>query len=67
MKEVIKYLKNLRENIETINKLKREHMLMIEAIERNGGIYTKERLKQFKNTNDKVSDIIVVEQYFNAL
>ena len=36
MQEVIKYLNKLRENIEIIARLKREHMHMINAIEKDG-------------------------------
>lgn len=67
MEEVIKYLKKLRENIEMINKMKREHAFMIEVIERDGGLFTDAIIKQFKETNSNICDIIIVEKYFSSL
>jgi len=66
MKEVIKYLERLRSNIESIAKLRREHKFLLDIIEREE-LLTNERIKQFRETNNKVSDVIVDEQFLKAL
>ena len=66
MKEVLRYLSRIRENILTIEELKTQHWQMIKAIEGDRTNYLKSRIDHFKKTNNEVSDIIVVEKYFSS-
>lgn len=64
MREVLRYLKKISDNIDTIWKLHREHRFLIEICEKHK-VFTSGRLKQFKETNNKVSDIIIIEKFFD--
>jgi len=66
MKEVIKYLERLRSNIESIARLRRDHKLLTDIVEREG-LLTPLRIKNCRVLNNKVSEVIVDEQFLNAL
>ena len=65
MKEVIIYLERLRANIDTIWDMRKQHSFMITELEKHGN-FTDQRMKQFKITNNKVSEIIIVDKFFDS-
>jgi hypothetical protein len=66
MKEVIKYLERLRSNIEAISKLRREHKVLTDIVEKEG-LLTSARIKNCRVLNNRVSEVIVDEQFLKAL
>ena len=53
MKLVIKYLDNLRTNLSLLDRLRREHEVSINIMEREG-LLTSGRIKEMRKTNEKV-------------
>lgn len=67
MKEVIKYLEKLRSNILSISKIRIQHSTLLDLIQKEGNILTSERIKQMRDLNDEVSDVIGDLARFNRL
>jgi hypothetical protein len=59
MKEVIRYLDRIKNNIIDVRDLRIQHSIMISILEKDGNHLTKDRLKEFKKLNNKISDVLI--------